>query len=159
MAKETNVFDDIIEQKLLNLHTCFPAKIISLNGNLATVQPLSMSKQVGKNAKKQAVISNIPIGHNARFKLEWTTHDDVITPNNATTDYSGAIDEAKTQSDVIELQTAPIKHLSAVPIGVGDVVLCFCGERDITDTKKGSFALPPFGHHEIKDAVIVCVLD
>lgn len=159
MARETNVFDDLIEQKLLSLHTGFPAKIISIDGNFATVQPLAMIKQVGKPAKKQAVIANIPIGHNARFKLEWIKHENIDTPNAATITFSGAVDEPTTQDVEILLQTKEVCHLSAKPLAVGDIVFCMCGDRDISQTRKGGFATPSLGHHETKDAIIICVLD
>lgn len=37
----------------------------------------------------------------------------------------------------------------------GDIVYCLCAERDITEVKKGNFDLPPIGHHELSDAVII----
>lgn len=37
----------------------------------------------------------------------------------------------------------------------GDTVFCVCAERDITETKKGKFALPVRGRHMLSDAVIV----
>lgn len=37
----------------------------------------------------------------------------------------------------------------------GDTVYCVCAERDITETRKGKFALPVKGRHMISDAVIV----
>ena len=37
----------------------------------------------------------------------------------------------------------------------GDTVFCVCAERDITETKKGKFALPVQGRHMLSDAVIV----
>ena len=37
----------------------------------------------------------------------------------------------------------------------GDTVLCVCCERDITETHKGKFDLPPKGRHMISDAVVV----
>ncbi len=53
--------DNQIEQKLLGLHTCYLATVLSVNGSRATVQPLALIKAVGQEAKKQAVIENVPI--------------------------------------------------------------------------------------------------
>lgn len=159
MSKETNVIDDMIEQKLLSLHTGFPAKVVSIKGRFATVQPLAMIKQIGKEAKKQALVSNIPICNSARFKLEWIDHENTASPNAATITFSDAVDEPTTQDVNIILQTKKVKHLSAKPLEVGDIVFCACGERDITETKKGSFSTPSLGHHEIKDAIIIAILD
>jgi len=40
-------------------------------------------------------------------------------------------------------------------IKAGDTVYCVCAERDITETRKGKFALPVQGRHMLSDAVIV----
>lgn len=56
-----NYVDNQINQKLLGLHTCYLATVLSVNSNTATVQPLAMIKAVNQPEKKQAVIENIPI--------------------------------------------------------------------------------------------------
>lgn len=58
-------FENLINQKLLGLHTCYLAKVLSVNGSYATVQPLALIKAYGENPKKQAVIENIPIAKHA----------------------------------------------------------------------------------------------
>ena len=42
-----SVFNAMIEQALLQVHTGFIGKVVSVDGNLATVQPLNMVKPVG----------------------------------------------------------------------------------------------------------------
>lgn len=61
MATDLNALDDFVEEKLLHLHTAFLGKVISANTNSGTfdVQPLTLTKQYGKDAKKQAIISGI----------------------------------------------------------------------------------------------------
>lgn len=60
-------FDNFVEQKLLNLHTAFTAKVISVvidekTGKIIRkIQPLNLTKQYGKEAEKQAVIEDVPI--------------------------------------------------------------------------------------------------
>ena len=49
---DLSVFDEAIEQKLLNLHTAFIAKIVSVKGGKADVQPLNLIKQYGQPAKQ-----------------------------------------------------------------------------------------------------------
>ena len=52
------------------------------------------------------------------------------------------------------IPTVPIlKHVGSVY--KGDTVFCVCAERDITETRKGRFALPVKGRHQLSDAVIV----
>lgn len=56
-----NFIEDMIEEKLLHLHTAFLAKVLNFDEeNLtADIQPLSLTKQYGKPAMKQAVIKNV----------------------------------------------------------------------------------------------------
>ena len=109
-------FDLFVEQKLLALHTAFIARVISVTEDEKTgeiirkIQPVSLSKQYGLEAEKQAVIENIPI----------------------------------------------LRHVGEIK--KGDIVLCVCAERDITDSKRGISSLPPYGHHNINDAVIIGVI-
>lgn len=55
------VFNEMIEQALLQIHTGFCGKVISVSGNLATVQPLNMIQAIGGQPQKQAVIPNCPV--------------------------------------------------------------------------------------------------
>lgn len=48
--------------------------------------------------------------------------------------------------------------LNAQTITAGDVAVCVCCDRDITEAVKGINALPPPGHHTMSDCVIVGVL-
>lgn len=129
MSTSGNVLNGLTEQKLLNLHTAFFAKVISVNGNMAKIQPLNMIKAVGGTAKKQAVLS-VPITQNVR---KFTTQK--ITVNG-------------TQITIPKIEK----------IEKGDIVYCLCGERDITETRKGKFSLPQIGHHRMSDAVIIGVV-
>lgn len=54
-------FDNMIEEKLMCLHTSFLAKVLNFDeDNLtADIQPLSMTKQYGRTAVKQAVIKGV----------------------------------------------------------------------------------------------------
>lgn len=106
-------FENLIEQKLLQLHTCCLAKVSRVNGNYATIQPLSMIKAVGGKPKKQAVIENVPISRTVFASL--------------------GVNET--------LQ--------------GKVVIVVCCERDISQTKKGIFALPSIRRHSLSDSVII----
>lgn len=116
MSLECNVFQAMINNALMQTHTAFCAKVISVSGGFAKVQPLNMIKAKGGKAQKQAVITQVPI-------LQPTYKEKGA-------DY-----------------TCNIK--------AGDTVYCVCAERDITETRKGSFALPVKGRHMLSDAVIV----
>lgn len=52
------------------------------------------------------------------------------------------------------LDNVPIlQHVGKVK--KGDTVYCLCAERDITETRKGKFALPVPGRHMLSSAVII----
>ena len=139
-------FDNIIEEKLMSMHTAFVAKIISVKGNSATVQPLNMVKQYGKTAQKQTVLQDVPILFNAQNKLE---------PYNLTYVKDVSLNSATSISVTKEtLETVKRKKLEA-----GDVVFCVCADRDISETKNGNMATPSVArHHNQSDAVIVGIL-
>lgn len=53
--------DNFIEEKLLNLHTAGLAKIVTISGKTADIQPLSLTQPIGGIPQKQAVLNNVPI--------------------------------------------------------------------------------------------------
>jgi hypothetical protein len=58
----SDIFGGMIEEKLLNLHTAFIAKVVSVQGeSKCTIQPLDKIKAYGQKAKTQAVITNVPV--------------------------------------------------------------------------------------------------
>lgn len=78
----SSYIENIIEDKLLNLHTAYVAKVLSYSGGKATVQPLNMVKQYGKVAQAPSIVKNIPVVRSARFKLNTTKIEGVtvLTP-------------------------------------------------------------------------------
>lgn len=119
---------EAIQQTMRNLHTAYLGKVLSVNGNTATVQPLGLTKAYGEKAKKQAIVSNIPIA------------------------------TKKTKIEEIETVTGKKEVLIPSPLVRGDIVLCVVCDRDITEARKGNNALPPVGEHSLSDSVIVGVL-
>ena len=58
----SGVLDGIVEEKLLNLHTAFIAKVVSVQSeSKCSVQPLDKIKAYGQKARSQAVITNVPV--------------------------------------------------------------------------------------------------
>lgn len=134
----SGTMNDMMEEKLLNLHTAFIAKVISVeNESLCSVQPLDKIKAYGKPAQQQAIITKVPVLHHVRhFSLVKQT-------------LSGNVSPATHPSE------NNVGHLKVSPVRAGDLVLCVCAERDITSSVKGISTTPPVGHHAIKDAVVV----
>lgn len=131
------VFESMIDQALLQVHTGFCGKVVSVNGNLASVQPLNMIKEMGGQAKQQAVIPNCPILQNAKkfVKKEIRT----TTAGDPTHGHSVTVWDV---ADVVS----------------GDTVYCVCADRDISETRNGTFATPVAGHHSLAGAVVIGVL-
>lgn len=125
---------NMIEKRLLDLHCAYVGKVISVSGDTARVQPLGLIKSTGGTAVKQAVVEDVPIA--CRYKIS--------TKTLAYTDENGA---AATQ-------------VVAVPsrIGAGDLVVCVCADRDITEAVQGKNVLPPAGMHGLSDSIIVAIL-
>ena len=132
----SKVIEDMLDEKLLNLHTGYIAKVLSFNGTSATIQPLLMVKQYGKTAEKQSIVSNAPVVQSARYKLK----TEMRTCRVGTT------------------STEQRAHLTLEPLSAGDLVFCMCAERDITEAKAGNLSTPQIGHHSISDTVVVGIL-
>ena len=52
------IFNNMIEQAMLEIHTGFCGKVISISGNLATIQPLNMIKAPGGQPQKAVCEDN-----------------------------------------------------------------------------------------------------
>ena len=147
------VFENMIEEKLLDMNTAYLAKVISTDGKTAKIQPLGNVKAYGENAKKQSPLSNVPIIQSARYKMamkERSFVKDVSISTTKSYDYltSATADTVKETVNVI-IPTA---------ISKGDVVIVVCCDRDISEAKKGINSTPVIGHHSMSDSVIVGIL-
>ena len=127
--------DSAIERKLLDLHCAYIAKVVSTDGNSATVQPLGKIKETGSECTRtQAVVANVPVAC-MKFKSRTITY---LTSTAGTT---------RTETVAVPSELA-----------AGDLVVCVCADRDITDARRGVNALPPSGRHAISDSIIVGIL-
>ena len=128
------VFENMIEEKLLYLHTAFIGKVTKVYFDedsgwrpyKADVQPLNMTTLVNGKTVKPAIIKDVPILDNAKYKFSVSMEEDDGT--------SG---------------------ITGVRMQKGAIVFCLCAERDITEAKKGKMAAPPIGHHQQKDCIII----
>ncbi len=127
--------DSAIERKLLDLHCAYIGKVVSTDGSTATVQPLGKIKEVGSTSgKTQAVVANVPIACK-KFASKTITY--LISADGAT------------RSETVAVPSA---------LAAGDLVVCVCADRDITDARRGVNAVPPVGRHTISDSIIVGIL-
>ena len=126
MKEGLHMIHGIVNNALMATHTAFCAKVLSVSGNTARVQPLNMVKAIGGDAKKQAVLDNVPI----------------LKPTYIPTVRCGG-DDCNVSAGI------------TLNIKAGDTVYCLCAERDITETRKGKFAVPVAGRHMMSSAVII----
>ena len=138
MGRNMSFFDNMIENKLKGLHTAYLAKVLSVSGNRAKIQPLGMTKAYGANAQKQSVLTSVPI-----LKSAYKVKEKKIT----------YITDVDFDTKKVTKETTTISEI--VPISAGDIVLCDVCERDITDAKNGNNVIPALGHHNMSDSVIV----
>lgn len=60
------------------------------------------------------------------------------------------------QKVTYDLKNQSISSVRA--ISAGDLVVCVCGDRNISSSKRGKMAVPPKGRHSISDSIIVGLL-
>lgn len=64
------VIKDIISEEVKSLHVAFLAKILSVYGTKAKIQPLGLIREYGGTARKQATLTNVHIARSARYKFD-----------------------------------------------------------------------------------------
>lgn len=126
-------FTKLVDQKILNVHTAFLAKVISVKGKSARLQPLSMYKAVGGTAQQPSVVTAV-VPENIKYKREDITYQISAAQNRTTTVL--VPDELKT----------------------GDIVYVGVCERDISYAQNGIIAEATNRHHSVNDSVILQVL-
>lgn len=124
-----------IEKKLMDLHCAYIGRVVWTDGKTATVQPLGLYKEAGGEAKTQAVVSDVPVA--CKYKLGTKTIRYVGNSNGDM--YSSTV-------------------ASAERIAKGDLVVCLCADRNISEARHGNNELPPAGRHSISDSIIVGIL-
>ena len=130
--------------------------MISVSDDLKTAKilPLGKTKAYGETAVSQSPLSNVPVANNARYKYTPKTISYVKKdPKLITQSSDGYLTGANLQYENKSENVAVVK-----PIETGDIAVCVCGERNISDAKNGVNNTPPAGHHSMSDAIIIGVL-
>ncbi len=128
-----NFTEQIINEKIINLHTAFLGKVISINNKTARVVPLTYSKNISGVLKEQTPVS-ARIPQNIKVKRKDITYR--VSDNTSETTTVIVPDE----------------------LVVGDIVFCGVSERDITSENIMGKTIEPTRHHDINDAVVLVVL-
>lgn len=130
---DMNFLNTLIRNAVINIHTAYLAKIISVDGSYAMVQPMTYTKDAAGNSIEQAPVS-------------------VFVPSNVK-----SIVKSITYK-VSETKTETTEVLVPDDLKVGDLVYCGVCERDISSAVKGEMAELPIRHHNMNDSVIIRVL-
>ena len=128
-----NFTEQLINEKIINLHTAFIGKVIGVNDNTARVVPLTYSKNIGGTLKEQTPVS-ARIPQNIKVKRKDITYR--VSDNTSETTTVIVPDE----------------------LVVGDIVFCGVSERDITSENIMGKTIEPTRHHDINDSVVLAVL-
>ena len=128
-----NFTEQLINEKIINLHTAFIGKVIGVNDNTARIVPLTYSKNIGGTLKEQTPVS-ARIPQNIKVKRKDITYR--VSDNTSETTTVIVPDE----------------------LVVGDIVFCGVSERDITSENIIGKTIEPTRHHDINDSVVLAVL-
>ena len=130
---ELKFIENLFNDKLLNLHTAFLGKVLSVQAGMARVQPLNMYMATNGEALEPTVVSSV-VPPYVKLKTETITY--------------------RTSGDMIESKTVLVPQ----DLEKGDIVFCGVCERDISNAKNGIISQPAKRHHNMNDSVILCVL-
>ncbi|MFR4538152.1 MAG: Gp138 family membrane-puncturing spike protein [Anaerotignaceae bacterium] len=127
---DTSVFkrtiNSMINQRIMDTHTNFIAKIVSIDINKMTIQPLSMYKVYGAKAQNMSVLTDVPVL--CPYKYVY----------------------------IVDKPTKKVESIEVEELKIGDTVYCGVCERDITESKNGNIALTSTGrHHNLSDSVVI----
>lgn len=125
-------FNKIVNNAVINIHTAYIAKVLSVDGTRAMVQPLTYAKNASGQTVEQAPVSAF-IPSNVKYAVKNITYR--------------VSDTSETTAVLVpeELQE-------------GDIVYCGVCERDISSAVTGVMADLPTRHHDMNDSVILKVL-
>lgn len=133
MNNDINFFNNSVERQILNIHTAYLGKVLSVNGNTARLQPLSMYKALKGSAKEQSTTTAV-IPSNIKFATKQITY---------------RISDTRTETQTVVVPAN---------LAVGDIVFVGVCDRDITFAKNGIIKEATPRHHNINDGVILRVL-
>ncbi len=122
-----------IDEKILGINTAYLAKVLSVNGDMARLQPLNIHRAMGGKAEQQS------------------TTTAVIPPN-------VKLREKKITYRISDNESETTTVLVPDSLAVGDIVYVGVCDRDISNAKNGIIKEATQRHHDINDGVILRVV-
>lgn len=130
---DMNFLHTLIRNAVINIHTAYIAKVISVDGSFAMVRPMTYTKNAEGDFIEQAPVCAF-VPSNIKYTVKNITY---------------RVSETKTETTEV---------LVPDDLKSGDLVYCGVCERDISSAVKGELAELPVRHHNMNDSVIIKVL-
>ncbi len=142
--------ENIINDKILNIHTAFLGKVKTVDGSTAKIQPLQNYKMTaGTPTAAKIVTAHVP--KDIKYRVEKIKY---MTGATATT----TVTESHSATTTIEPIFTESNVFIPEELSVDDLVICLVCERDISNAKKGLTEQPTNRHHDVNDSIIIRVL-
>lgn len=136
-----------MNNKMSGIHTAYLAKVLSVSGKTAKIQPLGLYQDADGKTHKQSVLTKVPI-------CEHVKHYTVYEQN-----LSASVRDTYSGGGSASISPNPHGgHIKITPIKAGDIVVCICCEQNISEAKRGVNALPPAGRFSMSDSIIIGLL-
>lgn len=130
---ELKFLHNFVNQKILNIHTSYLGKVLSVKGDTARLKPLGVYRATGGEAMEQKTTTAL-IPPNIKFRTETITY---------------RISDTESESKTV---------LMPENLAVGDIVYVGICDRDISNAKNGNTNEATARHHNINDGVILQVV-
>lgn len=127
----------LMDGKLSGVHTAYLAKVLSISGRTAKIQPLGLYEDADGTKKAQSVLTKVPIAKSVR-----TSNPSVSF---SCPQYEGNDEDGPRASC----------NCWQPRLSVGDIAVCICCEQNISEAKRGVNALPPSGRFSMSDSIII----
>lgn len=134
------IIENIIDDKIHDIHTAFIGRVVQINGNTAKVRSLTYSRNTDSYEEQTVVSAVIPL--NVKLRQEEITYVTHVS-------YS--------ENGGLSVETDTKQIIVSEDIAVDDIVYVGICERDISNAVKG-IAAEPVRFHDMNDGVILKVL-
>lgn len=151
MSEATHFFNNLVHRVSMNINTSMPCKVISFDEATITakVQPLFMTKEVGREPEALKPIEGVPVLFQ-RYKVKNLEPISVTTDAGEHGQYTGS---GAHMHNILTFK----ESVEMIPdLRPDDVVMVVFSQRALDNVLSGQVAYPGINrHHDIQDAVIV----
>lgn len=156
MIEVFEALSTISNNAVSNIHTTFPAKVISYNesANKCSIQPIFNQKLTDGEEISYPQIQNVPV---IKWRIKSHTHD-----YEGETEVSGGTThrhEYKFETNLNSTYNKEFPQEIKLILKSGDIVLCTCSEKSIDSIFSGQVHTPQSQRkHDITDAIVIGIL-